>query len=137
MAVLVRVLVFTLSIIGAISKPQSGLATFGASSDNCEFLMEIFSNCWSCSTNLCAFHPAGVTPSGEPIPDCVRKERVEPPIGTYKCCCIQGDQCPNPFENDKNPFAPQNESPNPPAEQNDESDPFADPFTDPFADRKY
>ena len=26
------------------------------------------------------------------------KDRIESPIGSRSCCCIQGDQCPNPFE---------------------------------------
>jgi len=93
MAVLVRILLLSLFMVGAMSKPQGGLAGQGLAADNC------------------------FTASGERIPDCLPKERIEPPIGSYSCCCIEGDQCPNPFENQTpiepsdNPF-PENENEN-------------------------
>ena len=88
---------------------------------------------------MCAFYPVGVTPSGEEIPDCVRKERLEPPIGTKTCCCIQGNQCPNPYQNsfppqdDQNPFAPNDNDDQDPFAPNDDQDPFA-PNDDPEPD---
>ena len=38
MAVLVRILLFSLFMIGAMSKPQGGLAGQSLAEDNCEFL---------------------------------------------------------------------------------------------------
>ena len=65
-----------------------------------------------------AFFVLGFTASGERIPDCLPKERIEPPIGSRKCCCIQGDQCPNPFV-DQNPIVP---SDNPFAENENDNE---------------
>ena len=42
------------------------------------------------------------------------KDRIESPIGSRSCCCIQGDQCPNPFEDripNEDPFAPSDANP--------------------------
>jgi len=100
MAVLVRILLFSLFMIGAMSKPQGGLAGQSLAEDNC------------------------FTASGERIPDCLPKERIEPPIGSRKCCCIQGDQCPNPFV-DQTPIVP---SDNPFAENENDNEVECDDY---------
>ena len=71
-----------------------------------------------------AFFVLGFTASGERIPDCLPKERIEPPIGSRKCCCIQGDQCPNPFV-DQTPIVP---SDNPFAENENDNEVECDDY---------
>ena len=107
-------------MVGAMSKPQGGLAGAGVAADNCEFLKgKKYFIIWY---SLLAFFVLGFTASGERIPDCLPKERIEPPIGSYSCCCIEGDQCPNPFE-DRTPIVP---SDNPFAENEPSDNPFGE-----------